>query len=528
MEIDERNETKEFISTLLKESKLDVQYFEIYYAEKIQQEMFEILTDNLETFNKILSVSNEEKNNELLGIKNICGFSYTENCVVFYSQNNKGLDKIFIKPENTLKDYMESIGLSPDLLTLTSRTSIQSEEINSKTEEEKKNIEIYNKGKAYESLSLERFNYCSNLKENLMGLIPLPNIIFYLIPVTQMKAVRDLIKGGNKKIREKLGYKTKYFGYNELDGIYMNDINVERKINNFEYYKIIKIFNINNKKIEEIICDSVIRPYSINFIEIKSSFNKLEKEQQIKQFLEKCFRFILVFKEINLNTLEVPKLYDTNANKKDFPKTFCYDLFFISGNNEQEFYKYLKEIKKQIIEFLEKKNFNFNFQLIFSSKKIDKYDIDAIHASKNMDTNSLLLNYNKLNFYYEDLQKKYEEREKKYEEREKKYEEREKKYEEHLKKYEEERKKEKEEREKKYEEHLKKYEEERQKEKEERQKEKEERQKEKEERQKKHDEERQKKHDEEPPKRYDEERINLKMIIFFIIIIFIVLLIIKK
>lgn len=67
-----------------------------------------------------------------------------------------------------------------------------------------------------------------------MGLIPLPNILFYLIPVTLMKTVRDLIKGGDKKIRENLDYKTKYFGYNELDGIYMNDINAERKINNFE------------------------------------------------------------------------------------------------------------------------------------------------------------------------------------------------------------------------------------------------------------------------------------------------------
>lgn len=85
MKNDERNKTKEFIKTLLEDSKLDVQYFEIYYAEKIQQEMSEILTDNLETFNKILSVSNEGKNNELLGIKNICGFLNIENYIVFYS-----------------------------------------------------------------------------------------------------------------------------------------------------------------------------------------------------------------------------------------------------------------------------------------------------------------------------------------------------------------------------------------------------------------------------------------------------------
>lgn len=62
--------------------------------------------------------------------------------------------------------------------------------------------------------------------------------------------------------------------------------------------KIMKIFKINDQTIEEIKCDSVIRPYSINFIEIKSSFNKLEKEQQIINFLEKCFRFSFFIQRI--------------------------------------------------------------------------------------------------------------------------------------------------------------------------------------------------------------------------------------
>ena len=283
----ERYKIKEFINKLLKDSKLNVQYFEIYYAEKIQQDMLEILKDNLETFNKILSVSNEERNNKFIGIgefKNIYGFSSTEDCIVFYSQNNKALNKIFKNPENTLEDYMKSIGLSTDLLTLTSNTSIKSKEIDTKNP---KTVEMYNKIKDFESLSLKRFIYSSDLKKNLMCLIPLPNILFYLIPFNQMKNVKNLIEVGEKKIRNKLDFKTNFFGYDEFDGIYMNDINLERKINNFEYYKIMKVFKINNKIIEKIKCEeSAIRPYSINFFEVKSNFNNLEKEQQILKFLK--------------------------------------------------------------------------------------------------------------------------------------------------------------------------------------------------------------------------------------------------
>ncbi len=62
---------------------------------------------------------------------------------------------------------MESIVISTDLLTLTSRTSIKSKEIGLGA---KTVIEIYNQGEAYEPPSLERFNYFSNLKKICLSL----------------------------------------------------------------------------------------------------------------------------------------------------------------------------------------------------------------------------------------------------------------------------------------------------------------------------------------------------------------------
>ena len=78
MEDKEISETKEFINNLLKDSKLTIEYFDIYYAEKIHPEMFETLKNNLEYFNKILSISNKGKSNDFLineESKNLFGFN---------------------------------------------------------------------------------------------------------------------------------------------------------------------------------------------------------------------------------------------------------------------------------------------------------------------------------------------------------------------------------------------------------------------------------------------------------------------
>ena len=114
----------------------------------------------------------------------------------------------------------------------------------------------------------------------------MPNIIFYLITLDKMKKVKNILdKSDKKNIREELNSKTKYYGYNELDCIYINDINLEININNFEYYKIIKSFKIKDKMIEELqLNEGLIKPYSINFIEVKSSLNYLKKKSNYKFF----------------------------------------------------------------------------------------------------------------------------------------------------------------------------------------------------------------------------------------------------
>ena len=74
-------------------------------------------------------------------------------------------------------------------------------------------------------------------------------------------------------------------------------------------------------------------------------------------------------------------------------------------NYGRDFDKYIDEIKSQINEFLQEKDLSFNFQLIFSSKKISNYDLFAIHNSRIENMNSLSLNSNKINYYYEKNQK---------------------------------------------------------------------------------------------------------------------------
>ena len=94
-----------------------------------------------------------------------------------------------------------------------------------------------------------------------------------------------------------------------------------------------------------------------------------------------------------------------NRDEDDFPKLLCFYLFFIVDNYDRDFDKYNDEIKRQINEFLQVKDLSFNFQLIFSSRKISNYDFFAIHNSRIEKMNSLSLNSNKINYYYEKNQK---------------------------------------------------------------------------------------------------------------------------
>ena len=50
-----------------------------------------------------------------------------------------------------------------------------------------------------------------------------------------MNEVKEYLNLQNNNIRNKLNYKIDYYGYNELDGIFINDINKERKIEFFKY-----------------------------------------------------------------------------------------------------------------------------------------------------------------------------------------------------------------------------------------------------------------------------------------------------
>ena len=94
------------------------------------------------------------------------------------------------------------------LLTFTFKTNYENKEIKS---DKQKSSEIYDELKAYEYISLERFNYSSNLKNNLLCLIQMQNIIFYLILLFKIKKVKDILdKSDEKNTREELNYKTKH------------------------------------------------------------------------------------------------------------------------------------------------------------------------------------------------------------------------------------------------------------------------------------------------------------------------------
>ena len=390
-----QNGSMNFIDNLLKESDLSLEYFDIFFADKIQPDMYEILKDKIEYINNLLSVNIEKKRglSDIKDYKQIFGFAELNESLIFYCQDNK--KEIFNKTGMTLVERMKSYGIPLDRITFNSQTQTSKSNKKSKTISSKEND--YDEAKNYEILSIERFNYTTNLKDNLIGLVPMPNVIFYLLPFNKMNEVKEYLNMQNNNIINELNYKTDYFGFNELDGIFMNDINKERKIEFFKYYEIRALFKVYKKNIEVIKSENIIiRPYSINFIEVKSSFNYLKSQKQVFNFIKKCLRFVQIFQKLKLNIIEKPKSYDEMEDEAGFPKVLCFDLFFIVDNSDRDFDKYIEEIKIQIKDFLQKEDLSFNFQLIFSSKKISNYDLFAIHKSRIENMNSLSLNSNKI------------------------------------------------------------------------------------------------------------------------------------
>jgi hypothetical protein len=387
-----KDSTIKFITNLLDESKLSVEYFEINYADKIQPDIYEILVNNIKNVNKLLSVNIHEKNSGLLSIndyKQNFGFASLNESMVFYCQDIK--EEIFNKTGTNLEERMKAYGIPLDRLTFASFTSLSKKSgVDGDGKISKKREKCYEDGKGLEILSLERFNYSSNLQNDLTCLVNLPNLIFYFLPLKRMYEVKDYLDSRKKNIMDELNYNTEYYGYNEIDGILMNDTCSERKIPKFDGFEIRTLFNINNKSIKILKSDNIIiRPYTINFIEVKTSFNHLKARKQVLRFLNMSSRFISLFCDLKLNIIEKPKLYDMNQKIEQFPKVLSFDLFFVVDNEDRNFEEHTNEIISQINEFLLKNDLSFDFQLIFSSKKLSKYDLSAIHNSRISNMNNI-------------------------------------------------------------------------------------------------------------------------------------------
>ena len=123
--------------------------------------------------------------------KQIFGFAEYNESLIFYCQNNK--KEIFNKSGMTLLERMESYGIPLDRITFNSETQSSKSIKNNKTNSAKENDYDEAKNYDYEPLSFERFNYTTNLKENLICPIPMPNIIFYLIPLNKMNEVKEYL-----------------------------------------------------------------------------------------------------------------------------------------------------------------------------------------------------------------------------------------------------------------------------------------------------------------------------------------------
>ena len=431
--------TQNFINGLLTEGNLSQEYFEIIYSKSIQPEIYSTLINNIQNINNILGLSiNNGGLLEIQNYQNTFGFLFEDNLQVFYCIDSHKFQEIGNDTNEYYKNYINSFEIPLELISFSSYKNISisnEKEINPQPIQNEiqnaiKGAKGYLIGKKFEFISLERFNYTSNLEENYIDLIHLPNIIYYLLPFEQMEKVKNLLdnleisKLNNeekiKTMKDNLKYSPSHYGYNELDGIFKNEINLNKKINNINsIYKFKKIYTVINGEINESITEEdFIKPYSINYIEVKKNLKLLKSNNQIYQFLNKCKIFIKVFEKLKINILEKPSIYDDNENFLEFPKKLVNDFFFIVNNDKEHINLYINEIKNQINNFIkDNNNPSFSIHFYYSNGFFDSDEIKYIHNSKII--NNIAISHN-LNKNFHNLESKIKEQENKIKEQEKK------------------------------------------------------------------------------------------------------------
>ena len=321
--------TEQFIYSKL--DSLKIQYFDIYYANKIQPEIYESTENIIRYINKIVEASKEFDNQNTLSNYNLIrnyenefGFCFDNdigNILYYLEQSKIENHKIEIYNEineRAINNYLDSFNIPKELICFTSYNGSSKNSSNKSDKKNETNFEEQNKkyiinyinGKNFENISIERFNYSLNLEENLIGLTQLPNILMFLLPYNNLIEIDNLMKNLKFKnndedimneLKNKLNYSTKYFGYNELYAIFNNDINKKREFKLFNFFKCKKIFEIKNgkKSEKENINSDYIKPYTINFLEIKTSLKYNKENNYIEKFLIKSRRFSKIFEKKN-------------------------------------------------------------------------------------------------------------------------------------------------------------------------------------------------------------------------------------
>ena len=428
--------TEQFIYSKL--DSLKIQYFDIYYSKKIQPEIYESTENIIKYINKIVEASkeldNQNNNSNLIkNYENEFGFCFDNNIgnILYYLEQSKIENhKIEIYNEineKVINNYLNSFNIPKELICFTSyngssnNSSNKSDKKNETNfdlnkEQTNKNIINYINGKKFENISIERFNYSLNLEENLIGLTQLPNILLFLLSYNNLIKIDNLMENlkfknnDNKDIinelKNKLNYPIEYFGYNELDSIFKNDINKKREFRLFNFFKCKKIFEIKkgNKLEKENINSDYIKPYTINFLEIKKSLKYIKENNYIKKFLIKSRRFSQIFEKKKLNIITNPLIYDIDIKDINFPKKMEYELFLIINNNEDEIKNNVDEIIKQIDEFLQDfKDFDFDLHMYYSNLNFHPSELNLINKSRNINYNTLIYQTSKI---YHDIQEK--------------------------------------------------------------------------------------------------------------------------
>ena len=268
---------------------------------KIQQKIYESTENIIRYINKIVEASKEFDNQNTLwnynlirNYENKFGFCFDNNIgnILYYLEQSKIENhKIEIYNEineRAINNYLDSFNIPKELICFTSyngsskNSSNKSDKKNETNfdlnkEQTKKNIKNYINGKKFENISIERFNYSLNLKENLIDLIQLPNILIFLLPYNNLIKIDNLMKNLKFKnndnedimneLKNKLNYPIEYFGYNELDSFLRMILIKKGNLDYLIFFKCKKIFEIKkgNKLEKKNINSDYIKPYTINF-----------------------------------------------------------------------------------------------------------------------------------------------------------------------------------------------------------------------------------------------------------------------